>query len=236
MLNRIKTEAKRARRVASVCNGAFILAACGLLKGKRATTHWIVAEELARRYPDITVASDAIFLRDNKIATSAGVTAGIDLALALVEEDHGSALAMDVARMLVLYLRRPGGQSQFSAPLNSQAQAGRRFIDLHDWILENLNQPISIERLADRAGMSPRNFSRIFTSETGISPGQYVELLRLNRARELLESGNDTLQTIAEMSGFGREERLRRVFQRRLRVTPVEYRNHFQKSGKGAYS
>jgi transcriptional regulator GlxA family with amidase domain len=196
----------------------------------------MVAEELARQYPDIHVVSDAIFLHDNKVATSAGVTAGIDLALALVEEDYGSALAMDVARMLVLYLRRPGGQSQFSAPLNAQIQAGRLFNNLHDWILENLNQPLSIEHLADRVAMSPRNFSRIFTSETGISPGKYVESLRLNRARELLESGDDALETIAGACGFVRAEQLRRVFLRRLRITPVEYRNHFNISGKGASS
>lgn len=228
LLRRLKTEAGRARKVASVCNGAFILAACGLLKGKRATTHWIVADELASKYPDTTVVPDAIFVRDKNIATSAGVTAGIDLALALVEEDHGPALAMEVARMLVLYLRRSGGQSQFSAPLDSQTLAGKRFSDLHDWILENLREPLSVEHLADRAGMSPRNFSRIFSSETGMSPGKYVEWIRLNLAREMLESGNNSVDKVAEACGFGREERLRRVFLRRFRVTPVEYRNHFK--------
>lgn len=229
LLRRIKKEAGRARRVVSVCNGAFILAACGMLKGKRATTHWIVAEELSRQYPDTTVVPDAIYVRDKKIATSAGVTAGIDLALALVEEDHGPALAMEVARMLVLYLRRSGGQSQFSAPLDLQTLAGKRFSDLHDWMMENLREPLSVEHLADRAGMSPRNFSRIFASETGMSPGRYVESIRLNLARELLESGDDTLDIVADKCGFGREERLRRVFLRRFSVTPIEYRNHFRR-------
>jgi len=149
-------------------------------------------------------------------------------ALALVEEDHGPALAMEVARILVLYMRRSGGQSQFSAPLDSQALAGKRFSELHEWILENLCEPLSVEHLADRAGMSPRNFSRVFSSETGTSPGRYVESIRLNLAREMLESGKDPLDKVAEACGFGREERLRRAFLRRFRITPVEYRNHFK--------
>lgn len=231
LLGRIRSAAERAEQIVSVCNGALILAACGLLEGRRATTHWMAAEALARRYPAVTVEPDAIFLIDGHIATSAGVTAGIDLALAMVEEDHGSALAMEVARILVLYLRRSGGQSQFSAPMEARRRAGKRFSALHDWILTHLQRPLSVEDLAEAAGMSPRNFSRVFASETGIPPARYLEEVRVERARELLESGDDTIGAVAETCGFGREGRLRRAFLRRLSITPVQYRIHFGKAG-----
>ncbi len=227
LIDRIHSRAKDAKEIVSVCGGAFILAACGLLKGKKATTHWSAANDLAKRYPEISVDSDAIYIRDGNIVTSAGVTAGIDLALALVEEHHGSSLAMEVARTLVLYLRRPGGQSQFSAPMELRAKAGRTFSELHDWILENLKQPLSVESLASHSAMSPRNFSRVFSDTTGVSPGKYVELMRLEHARELLESSNSSVVEVAEECGFMREERLRRVFTRQLGITPSQYRLHF---------
>ena len=221
---------RHAKQIISVCSGAFIPAACGMLKGKKVTTHWSVADDLARKYPDIKVTPDAIYIRDDNIYSSAGVTAGIDLALALVEEHHGSQLAMDVARILVLYLRRPGRQSQFSAPMKLRAKAGSKFSKLHDWILENLKQSLCVESLAEYVAMSPRNFSRIFSKTTGMSPGKYVESMRLEHARELLESGDSSVETVAKESGFIREERLRRVFLRQLGITPSQYRFHFKQN------
>ncbi len=223
----IRKRAKEAGCIVSVCNGALILACCGLLDGKRATTHWLSADELDRKHPLVEVEPDAIFVRDGNIATSAGVTAGIDLALALVEEDHGPSLALDVARGLVLYFRRAGGQSQFSAPLESRRRAGSRFNELHDWILRNIQESLTVDSLAQKAGMSPRNFARVFSAQTGMTPASYVETLRLDQAREVLESGSDSMGQVAEASGFGSEDRMRRAFRRRFGVSPAEYRTHF---------
>jgi transcriptional regulator GlxA family with amidase domain len=228
LIDRIRSKANKAKQIVSVCGGAFILAACGFLKGKNATTHWRVANSLAKSFPDINVCPDAIYICDGNVLTSAGVTAGIDLALAMVEEHHGFSVAMDVARMLVLYLRRPGGQSQFSAPMELRAKAGKQFNELHDWILKNLAQPITVELLACHVAMSPRNFCRIFTQKTGSTPAKYVESMRLSRARELLESSDMSLEAIAEACGFMREERLRRAFMRHLGIVPSQYRIHFR--------
>ncbi|MCB2185565.1 MAG: DJ-1/PfpI family protein [Deltaproteobacteria bacterium] len=229
-----RARARQARRVVSVCNGAFILAAAGLLDGRQATTHWRSSEELAARYPRVRLTPDAIYTRDGRIYTSAGVTAGIDLALAIVEEDFGLSLAVEVARLLVLYLRRPGGQSQFSAPLAAQAAAGRRFAGLHAWLLAHLDQPTSVAQMAERAAMSPRNFARVFKSETGLTPNKYLETLRLDRAREIIAAGGDSLENIAQACGFGREEQLRRSFLRRFAVTPSQYRLHFLQPPAGS--
>ncbi|WP_353116912.1 helix-turn-helix domain-containing protein [Nitratidesulfovibrio sp.] len=218
--------AARSRRVVSVCTGALLLAACGLLDGRRATTHWQACARLAA-YPAVRVEPDAIFVRDGGVVTSAGVTAGIDLALHLVEEDLGPATAMEVARLLVVYRRRVGNQSQFSAPLRAQARAGARFGPLHAWMEARLGEDLGVERLAGQAHMSPRHFARVFPQETGMSPARYVEQLRLDRARELLESGEAHMQTVAVAAGFGSEERLRRAFQRRMGVTPSQYLEHF---------
>ncbi len=229
-LSQVVDAAGSARQIVSVCTGAFILAACGLLENKRATTHWSMTEQLAWQYPTVRVEPDAIYVRDGTVATSAGVTAGIDLALALVEEDHGAALAVEIARWLVLYLRRSGGQAQFSAPLKLQQRAGNRFSRLHGWLTHNLGESLNVESLADKVGMSPRNFSRVFAQETGVTPGKYLELLRLEKARELLESGQKAINQIAMQSGFGREERMRRAFLRELGVTPGLYQSHFNKA------
>ncbi len=226
-LYQVHRAAEGCQQVVSVCTGAFVLAACGLLDNRKATTHWSMAEQLACRYPKIQVKPDAIYVKDGNVATSAGVTAGIDLALALVEDDFGAALAIEIARWLVLYLRRPGGQAQFSAPLALQQRAGDRFGNLHLWLTENLGEPLNVELLADRAGMSPRNFSRVFAQETGVTPGKYLELLRLEKARELLENGQKAINQVAVQSGFGREERMRRAFLRELGVTPGMYQSHF---------
>jgi transcriptional regulator GlxA family with amidase domain len=228
LVGRIRQQALKAKTIVSICNGAFVLAACGLLDQKKVTTHWLAAEQLARDFPKIDVCPDKIFIRDGNIWTSAGVTAGIDLALSVVEADHGPAIAMRVARLLVLYLHRSGGQSQFSEPMRLRARAGGQFIKLHDWILKHLDKPLSVEELADVAGMSPRNFSRTFAKTTGIPPGRYVELMRLNRARELLESSDASIKEVALAAGFMREERLRRAFTRHLTLGPLQYRVHFR--------
>jgi transcriptional regulator GlxA family with amidase domain len=216
-----------ARRVVSVCAGAFVLAEAGLLRGRRATTHWRRARELARRYPDVEVDADPIFIREGKIATSAGATAGFDLTLALVEEDLGADVALDVARNLVLYLRRSGGQSQFSAPLERQARGNGRIRELQVWALDHLDEDLRVERLAEQAAMSPRNFARVFREEVGVPPAQYVEELRMEAARRRLEQTDDTMEGVAAACGMGTATSLRRAFHRTLGVSPVDYRERF---------
>ncbi|MBI1815088.1 MAG: GlxA family transcriptional regulator [Deltaproteobacteria bacterium] len=217
----------RVRRIGSVCSGAFILAEAGLLDGRRATTHWAWCKELAQRYPRVTVDPDPIFVRDGNIYTSAGVTAGMDLALALVEEDHGRELALRVARQLVLFLRRPGGQSQFSAQLAVQAADREPLRELQAWIADHLNRDLSVEALADRVAMSPRNFARVFTREVGVTPARFVEQARVEAARRRLEESAHGVDAIASQCGFGTAESMRRAFLRRLRVAPSAYRHRF---------
>ena len=224
----LRLAARRSRRVASVCTGAFLLARAGLLDGRRATTHWNACAALARHYPSVRVEPDPIFVRDGNVYTSAGVTAGIDLALSLVEEDLGREAALTVARDLVLFIRRPGGQAQFSAGLAGQAASRPGVRDLQAWIADHLDHDLSVPALADRAFMSPRNFARVFSREVGVTPAAYVESLRLERARTLLETGHDLqLDEVALRCGFGTVETLRRVFGRRLGVNPNAYRNRF---------
>lgn len=229
IIRTVELASQQAERIVSVCSGAFLLAAAGLLDGRRATTHWMMTNRLTELYPKVQVEPDAIYVQDGNIATSAGVTAGIDLALALVEDDYGPELAIEVARLLLLYRRRPGNQSQFSSPLAIQSKASKRFSALFDWLETNLNENITVERMAEQANMSPRTFARTFPSETGMSPGRFIEQLRIDRARELLEAGVEGLENVAYKSGFGREERLRRAFQRRLGISPAQYRAHFIK-------
>jgi transcriptional regulator GlxA family with amidase domain len=224
----LRSAATRCRRVASVCTGAFLLAEAGLLDGRKATTHWSACELLAMRYPQIEVDMDAIFVADGPIFSSAGVTAGIDLALALVEDDLGSQLALEVARMLVLFMRRPGGQAQFSNSLASQAAETATLRDLQAWIADHLDDDLTIASLAERAFMSERNFARVFTSQTGQTPGRYVESLRLERARMLLQSDDRPVESVARACGFRTVETLRRSFSRRLGVSPREYRERFR--------
>lgn len=226
----IARRARRARRVCSVCTGAFLLAAAGLLDGKRVTTHWWAADEFRRRFPSVAVDPDPIFLRAGKIWTSAGVTAGIDLALALVEEDLGRAVALAVARHLVVFLKRPGGQSQFSALLAAQAQDDGGFVALHHWMAEHLAEDLRVEALAERAGMSPRNFARVYTRRVGATPAKAVARLRLEAARRALEEGTRPVGSIARACGFGNEERMRRSFLRQLGVPPRQYRQRFSRS------
>ncbi len=223
--------ARRSRRVASVCTGAFLLARAGLLDGRRATTHWAACAALARSHPSVQVEHDPIFVRDGNVYTSAGVTAGIDLALALVEEDLGRAAALDVARALVLFIRRPGGQAQFSSGLAGQAAAQPGIRELQSWIADHLEADLSVPALAERAFMSPRNFARVFSREVGMTPAAYVEALRVERARTLLETTLLQLEEIARRCGFGTVETIRRAFGRRLGVSPSDYRAHFAAPG-----
>lgn len=218
----------RSRRVASVCTGAFMLAQAGVLDGRRATTHWSACRRLAEAHPSIEVEPDAIFVRDENVYTSAGISAGIDLALALVEDDHDSALALQIARMLVLFMRRPGGQAQFSNALTGQAAEMASVRDLQAWIADHLDEDLSVTALAQRAFMSPRNFARVFADQAGQTPGRYVESLRIERARALLQRGGHSIEGVAHTCGFGTVETLRRSFSRRLGVSPSEYRERFK--------
>jgi transcriptional regulator GlxA family with amidase domain len=223
----VRRASARARRTASVCTGALLLAEAGLLDGRRATTHWAFCDALAERYPAITVERDPIFVRDGDIATSAGVTAGMDLALALIEEDHGAAAALATARSLVLFVRRPGGQSQFSTALAAQPARREPLRDLQAWILEHLDADLTVPALALRAHMSERNFARAFRAETGLTPAAYVEAARVERARRELETTRLGVEAVAAGCGFGTVETMRRAFHRRLGVNPAAYRARF---------
>ncbi|MFM0475451.1 helix-turn-helix domain-containing protein [Paraburkholderia strydomiana] len=234
----IRRNAPRARRVCSVCTGAFYLAAAGLLDGRRATTHWRDAPHLARRFPNVHVDADPIFIRDagpegargdgeRVVWTSAGVTAGIDLALALIEEDLGHAVAMQAARRLVVFMKRPGGQSQFSAALAAQASAGGPFEALHSWMVAHLREDLTVERLAEHARMTPRTFARRYVDEVGRTPAKTVSALRLEAASRALAESRRPLKRIALDCGFGSEQNLRRAFVRRFGVLPLEYRERF---------
>jgi transcriptional regulator GlxA family with amidase domain len=224
----LKKIARRSRRVGSVCTGAMFLARAGLLDGRRATTHWNWCQTLIKRAPRADVDPDPIFVRDENVYTSAGVTAGMDLALALVEEDYGSKLALQVARNLVLYLRRPGGQSQFSAALSLQATDRKPLHELEAWVLDNLSKPLTVAALARHVAMSPRNFARVFTQEMKTTPAKFVERLRVEAARRRLEESPHSMETIASECGFGNVNSMRNVFQRALKIPPGQYRRHFR--------
>jgi transcriptional regulator GlxA family with amidase domain len=227
LLRWVKRTAGRARRVASVCTGAYLLAEAGLLDGRRAATHWASAADLARRFPEVEVDPEAIFVRDGDVWTSAGVTAGMDLALALVEEDLGRDVALGVARRLVLFLRRPANQSQFSAQLSAQVADHDALRDVQAWIAEHPEGDLSVAGLARRAVMSERNFARCFRAQVGLTPARYVEQVRIEAARRRLEETDDSVDTVARECGFGTAETLRRTFLRTLRTTPTEYRRRF---------
>lgn len=218
--------APQCRRVASVCSGAFLLAEAGLLDGRRVATHWGRCDELAQAYPQLQVEADPIFIRDGDIWTSAGVTAGIDLALAMLEEDHGRALALDVARELVVFLKRPGGQSQFSAALSLQ-ESDDRFGELHAWMTSHLASDLSVPALAQRLHMSERSFMRHYKAHTGRTPARAVEQLRIEAAQRLLSETSWSIKRIAARCGFSSEETMRCSFVRQLRVAPQVYRERF---------
>jgi transcriptional regulator GlxA family with amidase domain len=222
----VRERAAQAHRVASVCTGAFMLAAAGLLDGRRAATHWRYSAKLAQRFPAVRVEHDPIFVCDGSVWTSAGVTAGIDLALALVEEDLERSMALAVARHLVVFLKRPGGQAQFSAALALQS-ADDKFGALHDWINKHLASDLSLSVLADQAGMSERSFSRHYAEATGQTPARAIGRLRVEAARHLLSESRLPMKRIAQRCGFGSEETMRRSFQRLIDITPQDYRARF---------
>jgi len=222
----LRDRAGRMRRVGSVCTGAFLLAEAGVLNGRRAVTHWSVCTDFARRFPAVRVETDPIFLRDGSVWTSAGVTAGIDLALALMQEDLGRSIALAVARYLVVFLKRPGGQAQFSAALSLQI-AEDRFGMLHEWIAEHLTDDLSLRALARQAAMSERSFSRHYAEATGLTPARAVEHLRVEAARRMLSDSQLPVKRIAQRCGFGSEETMRRSFLRVLSVAPQDYRTRF---------
>jgi len=228
----VRRQMSSARRVASVCTGAFLLAEAGALNGRRVATHWKFCTRLQQEYPGLEVDPDPIYLRKGNVWTSAGVTAGIDMSLALVQEDLGRKLAMQVARHLVVFLNRPGGQSQFSVPLAAQAAAAdgnapNHFEPLHGWIAEHLAGDLRVERLAEQAGMSPRTFARIYAATMGLTPARMVEKIRVEAVRRSLEETDLPIKRIAALCGFAQEERLRRAFARQVGTTPAEYRQRF---------
>jgi transcriptional regulator GlxA family with amidase domain len=223
----VAERAPSARRVASVCTGAYVLAAAGLLDGRRATTHWAWCAKLAARHPGVEIDPEPIWVRDGRIYTSAGVTAGMDLALALVEEDVGREIALEVARHLVLFLRRPAGQSQFSVQLQGQVAARDAVRELQQYVVEHPDADLSVPALAERACMSPRHFARTFHGQVGVTPARYVENVRVEAARRRLEESRDAVEVVAAACGFGSTESMRRAFVRSLGVAPSEYRRRF---------
>lgn len=240
LLDAVRHLATDARRITSVCSGAFVLAAAGLLTGRRATTHWAECAALSDTYPDVTVEPDAIYVNDGNVWTSAGVTAGIDLGLALVRDDHGHQAAAAVARQLVVYLQRAGGQTQFSALLAGQAADSEPIRDLLSWIRDHLTDDLSVPALAQHVNLSERQFTRVFKAEVGTTAGAHVEGVRLDAACRLLETTNRTVAQVAKACGFGTPESMNRAFQRRLGTTPGAHRQHFretpsqQQGGAGA--
>jgi transcriptional regulator GlxA family with amidase domain len=224
-LRRIGT---RARRIGSICTGAFLLAKAGILDGRRAVTHWDWCGRLAQAFPNVRVEQDPIYIKEGNVYTSAGVTAGIDLALAMVEEDHGHRRALEIARDLVVFMRRSGGQSQFSSLLAAQASSRRPVEELQGWIVEHLRGNLGVAALARRCGMSPRHFARVFGAEKGITPARFVERIRVDAARGLLEAADYGLKEVATRAGFGGVDSMRRSFLRVVGVTPGEYARRFR--------
>jgi transcriptional regulator GlxA family with amidase domain len=228
----LRSRAGRTRRMVSVCTGIYAYGAAGLLDGKHATTHWGFAEDVVRRFPGVRLECDSIYIRDGSYYFSAGVTAGIDLALALVEEDFGERIALRVARNLVVYLKRSGGQAQFSEPLQFQIRSVDRFRDLSRWMLSHLDADLSVEALAERVGLGTRHFSREFRATFGLPPAAYVERLRLDEARRRLLGHARSIESVARAVGFGSADGLRRAFERTFGVGPREFRSRFQMSGR----
>jgi transcriptional regulator GlxA family with amidase domain len=230
----VSSRAAKVRRIATVCTGTFGLAATGLLSGRRVTTHWRQAQLLAQCFPELKVDPNALYLKDGKFYTCAGITAGIDLSLALIEEDFGPRVALSVARELVVYLKRPGGQEQFSEPLKFQTHSSDRFADLAAWIQGHLRQDLSAEALAERACLSSRHFARRFKDAFGTTPAIFVEDLRLREARERLTLPDQTIESVADSVGFKSGDAFRRAFERRYGLQPSSYRKHFSLHGKGS--
>ncbi|UZR28456.1 GlxA family transcriptional regulator [Methylococcus mesophilus] len=223
----IKSMASRVRRLASVCTGAFLLAEAGLLDGRRATTHWLACNLFAKRYPEVNLQVDAIFIKEGFIYSSAGVTAGMDLALALVEEDLGREVSLEIARLLVVFLKRPGGQTQFSAKLRAQSVTHSRLKPMLEWLFDNLDKPVTVADMATEAAMSARNFSRLFMKETGLTPAKFLEKTRLEAAIVVMDQKNLPIKSIAKRCGFSNIDHFRRAFQRQYGVSPQDFRDRF---------
>ena len=230
LLSLVTRASKTARRIVSICSGAYVLAELGLLNNRQATTHWDCVDDFELRYPDVLLDIDSIYIRDGQFWTSAGITAGIDLTLALIEQDHGSRVALRVARQLVVYMMRAGGQAQFSAQLKMQRTQDTQLRSLMEWIDANPDSDLSVSKLAARCAMSERNFNRRFTEENTVTPARYVEQSRLDHARRRLEESELSLQKIADLCGFKSVEVMRRLFQRKLGVSPGLYRQRFRTS------
>ena len=231
LVDTVAATAARSRRVAAVCAGTFLLAAAGLLDGRRAATHWELADDLARAFPTIDVDADAIFVAEDGVHTSAGITAGIDLCLSLVEADHGAELAREVARHLVVFMQRPGGQAQFSTRLDIAVTANAMLREVLDGVAAEPAADHSVEALSERAGFSPRHLARVFQRELGLTPARYVERVRVEAAKSRLERGDEPLAAVARAVGFGSEETLRRAFRREAATTPATYRKRFRTTG-----
>ena len=228
LLGFIERMAGRVRRLGSICTGTFLLAECGLLEGRRATTHWYFCERLAREYPNLKLEPDRLAVRDGHISTSGGVTAGMDLAMSLLEEDWGTEVAAMIGRWMLVFPNRPGGQSQFCTLLHKSAGARKDFRELQDWIMSHPSKNLSVEALAERMSMSVRHFARTFDREVGLTPAKFVEMARMERARLLLEQSSLSVDAIAEQCGFGFAENMRRAFQRSFKISPQEYRARFR--------
>lgn len=227
VVNWLQSMSKKIRRIGSICTGAFVLAAAGLLNNRRATTHWAYCDKLLKTYPDVKVDNNPIFIKDGNIYTSAGVTTGMDLSLELVEEDLGSSMALEIARSLVIFLRRPGGQNQFSVTLKAATPERNSLRELPSWILEHIAEDLSVEVLANQAAMSLRHFARVFAAEFGVTPAHYVLAQRVEAARRALVQTKLGQKEIALKCGFGNVEHMRRAFLRITKVAPSTYRNHF---------
>ncbi len=230
----IAEAAARSRRVASICTGTFLLGAAGLLEGKQVVTHWMFCDKLATEFPKAIVRPEPIFLKDGSIYTSAGITAGIDLCLALVEEDHGHEVALNVARFLVMFLVRPGGQAQYSHMLLRQAVTSKPLRELQVWMLENLREDLTVDKLADRLGMSARQFTRVCLRETKMNPGQFVDRMRVEASQQMIDSSSMGLKEIADASGFQSADSMRRTFLRVLGVSAADYATRFNRQSRSA--
>lgn len=231
LIDWVARRAPEVRRLCSVCTGAFLLAQAGQLQGRKVATHWEWASRLRESHPDIDVDADRIFVRDGSLWTSAGVTAGIDMTLALIEDDFGHQVAIETARRLVMFVKRSGGQSQFSSPLSAQLKDPERFGDLHAWIASNLRLDLTVERLAERMHMSARTFARTYSARMGITPAKMVDSIRLEAACRQLEAGDLPLKAVADQAGYRDEQAMRRAFQRRFGVGPKAYRDRFSRHG-----
>lgn len=224
----IGEQSKKVRRICSVCTESFFLAEAGVLENRKATTHWEKCGLLTNRYSNIQIDSNPIFIKDGKIYTSAGISSGMDLALALVEEDYGKSFALEIARQMVLYLKRPGSQSQYSPVLNHQATDYQPILTICNWIQEHLEETITVELLSEKISMSPRNFARVFVRETGISPARYIEKLRIETACRYLTDTALTLKEVASLCGLGSPDNMRKVFFKSIKMSPMEYRKNFR--------